>query len=481
MAILQALIAFIGRSAGKILNAAFGWAVRALFGQVSGTENALLTALVAAAALWPLLVAGIFFPRVASFAVAFVPLPKWFPEDGVRIAWLVLAALVPLLLGAALGGKPRQEGPREVRAVRILRGFPATIGISLAFWIALVSVPVMHIATLLRGWRDAHVPLITTADGYDAVAERIQGVLNGRGFELRPARPQAWSRASIAVLKSLGGPSVAHYVPKRLARLVGPKLQVTLHPSSLLLRGPTAATTLAQGLVVEALTPCNAFQTTDPKAQEIEREIRRVWRVFDENPEAHEHSGWLDHRLTDISEDIVKLEVRYDDWQTVYRQALQLGRAIDGKRQLLAKAELEEAESEAWAARQGDVERLQERSTISLVGEVTSKVALLARKEVELARRELEHDVRAELATVKGAGVALLGGIATLNLLLVSGVLALAPHASGWVAALSFAGVTLAVTLAAALLAKRWHVEKPLARTRKTLSEDVEWAEERMA
>jgi len=35
MAILQALLTLISRSAGKILNAVFGWAVRALFGQPS--------------------------------------------------------------------------------------------------------------------------------------------------------------------------------------------------------------------------------------------------------------------------------------------------------------------------------------------------------------------------------------------------------------------------------------------------------------
>ena len=32
MALLQALLTLISRSAGKILNAIFGWAVRALFG-----------------------------------------------------------------------------------------------------------------------------------------------------------------------------------------------------------------------------------------------------------------------------------------------------------------------------------------------------------------------------------------------------------------------------------------------------------------
>ena len=51
MAIVQALIKLIGRSVGKIMNATFGWAVRAWFGARSGAEKTLLTAVVASAAL----------------------------------------------------------------------------------------------------------------------------------------------------------------------------------------------------------------------------------------------------------------------------------------------------------------------------------------------------------------------------------------------------------------------------------------------
>ena len=45
MAILQALISLIGKSAGKILNAIFGWAVVALFGRSSPKEQIVLSGL----------------------------------------------------------------------------------------------------------------------------------------------------------------------------------------------------------------------------------------------------------------------------------------------------------------------------------------------------------------------------------------------------------------------------------------------------
>ena len=42
MAILQSFFALLSRSAGKILNAVFGWAVRALFGNATAKETTLL-------------------------------------------------------------------------------------------------------------------------------------------------------------------------------------------------------------------------------------------------------------------------------------------------------------------------------------------------------------------------------------------------------------------------------------------------------
>jgi hypothetical protein len=49
------LLALITRSPGSILFAPFGWAVVALFGPTSSREKVWLSALVGAAAAWPLL------------------------------------------------------------------------------------------------------------------------------------------------------------------------------------------------------------------------------------------------------------------------------------------------------------------------------------------------------------------------------------------------------------------------------------------
>src|SRR4030095_8789068 len=107
MAIIQAIFAFLSRSVGKIFTALFDWAVVALFGRVSGTRKTVLSIVMGAAAAWPILLIGVAFPKVAVFALGFVPLSGSVPSGVVRIGWIALVLLLALagrLAGALAGG-----------------------------------------------------------------------------------------------------------------------------------------------------------------------------------------------------------------------------------------------------------------------------------------------------------------------------------------------------------------------------------------
>ena len=122
----------------------------------------------------------------------------------------------------------------------------------------------------------------------------------------------------------------------------------------------------------------------------------------------------------------------------------------------------------------------QERSTADLVREVASTASALVGKEVELARVELKNDFASELATLKSFGVAAVAGLLALDALLIAAVIALLPYVDGRLAAVAIAGVFALVAIVAGMVAWRHHVRKPLARTRKTVEEDVQWAKERL-
>ena len=121
---------------------------------------------------------------------------------------------------------------------------------------------------------------------------------------------------------------------------------------------------------------------------------------------------------------------------------------------------------------------LESSSTAGLVGELVAQAGVLARKEIELAKRELHEDLRREAVAAGQLGVAGVAGLLTVNLLLVTVVLALTRAMPGWVAGLLVSGVTLLVAAGMAISGWRRIKRPPLERTRRTLKGDAQWAKE---
>jgi Putative Actinobacterial Holin-X, holin superfamily III len=505
MAILQALFALLSKSAGKILNAIFGWAVRALFGRTSPAERTFLSALVGMAAAWPLLVVGIIAPKLSALVLAFVPIPKWVPSWIIRLVWVGLAVLVPLAVGIAIATKAPPETPRKGVLKRLLSGFPITIGLALAFLIMFVSVPVMRLWAILKGQTSADVPLVTTASGYHVMAAMAMEVLNRHGFKLRPAKPGWWVAAPVRVLRIFGGNSFGAFVPQKLENYEDADLAMSCYPSGIFLRGHGHKLTWAHGLIAEASSRAEGFQTSATLAQDVEKQLRRLWKIYSAEPEAHTNSTRLLGRLEEITTELATIDVDYEDWQILYRQILQLGRALHGQPQLLdehatqnkaqeqeAVVEFNDADIKEIVTPQPVVarppkmpvtkveQRTKELSTLDLVKEITTEVGHLAEKQIALAKAELRADLKAEATMVGGLGAAALAGLATLNLLLVTGVLALARLMPAWTAGLVVSGAMAVVAGIVGFVAWNRRVRNPLQRSRRALKEDVQWAKERV-
>jgi putative superfamily III holin-X len=488
MAILQALLTLISKSAGKIVNAVFGWAVRALFGQTSAKEQTFLSAVVGAAVAWPLLLIGVALPKIAALMIAFVPIPHWVPSWTVRLVWTGLALLVPVGVGIALAAKAPPHSPPESMVKRIARGVPVTIGLAIAFIIMFVSVPAMRFAALVRGKKSADIPLVTDVHAYHQVAARLVDVLRRHGFPLQTRQPGWWVAAPTKILNIFGGDSFRAYVPDELENFVSPNLELSIYPSGILLRGARQHLTWAHGLIAETVVHTDGLQTTDPGAQGLERQIRQVWKVFDEDVVAHAGSVRLLARVGDMTRDLGALDVEFDDWQVVYRQLLQLERAIHGSRQLLDD---EAAENVADGAvnmenKREPVAPLAARTTNELsaadtVRAIAAETEQLVRKQIELATTELKANFKAEAKAVESLGIAAVAGLVGLNLLLFTGALALATVMPAWAAGLLVTAVVLAVAGVFGLVGWRRRVTRPLALTREELKQNARFTKERMA
>jgi hypothetical protein len=313
-----------------------GWAVDALFGQTTNREQFFFSILIVAALAWPLLLIGILAPKVAVQLVAMVPLPPSVSATAVRLVWIGLALLIPLSLGAAVARRSEElTRHRGRKLASIWRGFPITVGLSAAFAVIFVSVPAMRIAALLRRRKSADIPLIMDASAYQEVATKLCEVLNRQGFSFRSAEPEWWISAPLRLLTSLGGDAFRSHVPTRVAHFVTDDLAMSLYPSGLVLRGRPKRLTWAHGLIAESVVHTEGLQTTDPQAQVLERRLRPLWRTYDRDPAERSGHAGLAVELDRIARELRTLQVDWDDWQVLYRQILQLGRAINGQPQLL--------------------------------------------------------------------------------------------------------------------------------------------------
>jgi len=328
MALLQAILTLISRSAGRILNALFGWAVRALFGQPSPREETLLSVVVGLAAAWPILVLGIIAPKVVAFALTFVPYVHRAPSWVVRIVWSGLAVLAPLIVGYVFARKtPALQHESFLR--RVLRGYPLTVGLAAAFVFMFITVPFLRLLALARGRRTEQIPLVARADVYHAVAAQVAQTLTDHGVRLAAAPAPWWMSVPSRILVALGGDAFRNYMPEKLEFFRGPELEVALYPNGVQLRGTKKMTGWSHGLVAEALTRSDAFQTTDLQAQAIELKIHEAWKIFDGGDPDRAR-----RELETIAATLAHTEIDYSEWQILYRETLQVARAIDGLPQL---------------------------------------------------------------------------------------------------------------------------------------------------
>jgi hypothetical protein len=120
-------------------------------------------------------------------------------------------------------------------------------------------------------------------------------------------------------------------------------------------------------------------------------------------------------------------------------------------------------------------------STRELLSRIFQTGQHLVTKEIELARAEVKADLETQLAMVKMLAVAAVGALLGVNLLFVAAVFALALWIPGWLAALVLAGVVLVVSAIVGYVGWQRRVKTPLAVTRKTVTEDMQWVKERLA
>ena len=231
-----------------------------------------------------------------------------------------LAFATPLILGIALGSKqPNDPDATESRFVGSLSGLSCH-GRDCA-WILAGSfhragdAPHRHRSGLAKMCTCRSSPRKNSTGTRRARSNAFSTLA---GFELLTQPPPFLVRTSMRVMRAIGGPSVQRYIPERLAstwwiRRFGSHFTRVAYCFAAAAEYAPSRTVWPWRLLREPIRT----SLTDPAAQEVEREIRQIWRVYEENPRAHEGSRWLEGPISGVSERIARLETSYDDWQTV--------------------------------------------------------------------------------------------------------------------------------------------------------------------
>ena len=325
-----ALLILIPGMLKQVVTTAVGWSTVTLFGKVPRTREPYIFAMTTGAIVWIVALIGVAVQPFAAFLVAFLPLPGRVDQVVGWYAMLALAVVIPAAVAVAtlrmLEPGDRPQGVRPL-AVVLLKGYPHLLSLS----IILVMMSVVTIVTRLRDrgrrWTERHVPVIVEPEVYPDVLREIQQVLENGGLSVRAERA-GWSlRVPIKVLTLVAGSAIKDLLTEQLTTLRSDRLEVVLHLSDLVIRGPERDVNRARALLAEQLAFSAAYLTSDARANELEDRLRSIWRDVKDHPEASVDAAVI-ARLEGVERDLRTLDVSYEEWEVLMREKLLIERTL---------------------------------------------------------------------------------------------------------------------------------------------------------
>lgn len=503
MAVISLLLSFIGRKIGSIIQAIFGWSVTALFGKLPAKKQLAVTVALVLSIAWPLFVIGLFFPAVAGWALAFLPLESWFGPLPLRIAWTVLAVIAPPIVGLLV--RWASPNPKGTAFRSALTGYPLAIGFFASFFVTAVTVPVVKVVSFFRRWSDTHVYVQPRAGQYLDVVRELAEACARAGLVPEVEPPPRSMMIATSVLRVLAKGAVSPIVAEELLSVKAEGLQMIVYPSDLLLRGEPKSVARVRAMMTRTDIDADAYLVGSEAGQRIQDDLGRLLDVVRRHEERGQHVGGMaQRRLAEIYKRMNEVELPFDEWVMLESIARRVERRItaehtsgevmpldeveDGIAKIAARANGEQVqetnvqhkEMTTMSNVQPPPERLalEEASTADLVREALDEAKELVRIEIEIAKNEVEKEIQQAKKAAIGFGVALAAGVLVLCLLAVALVLALGGTA---LAALAVAGALLVIGGIAAFAGYSVLPKKPLETTRHRLKSDVTQLKEHIA
>jgi hypothetical protein len=339
MAIVQGLLAVLARSAGRFLNTAFGWATVMLFGKVPQDRQMYLSIIAFGSVIWLTVLVGIAFPVVGAFLLAFLPLPEWVDRNWIRLAMLVAAIIIPLVVGFISLRLPAAEDQPQTTGQKVqtvLKGYPYTLGLAITLILMTLLAPVMKLQALVKRWTTHHIPVVIESDDYMEVVGEVEQALRTGGIETTRQQASWMLRLPTKVLTLLAGGAIENLVADQLTTLRASDVQVVLHPSDMVVSGREHEATRAHAVLTEHLTFSKAYLTWDKEANDLEDKLRAIWQDLRSRADRDRQAGGVDARglrdaagqLQEVEEALRSTPLPYEEWEVLFREKLLVERSL---------------------------------------------------------------------------------------------------------------------------------------------------------
>lgn len=323
MALVQALIAWLSNSAGKILNSAFSWATLLMFGRVPSNRRTILSIICLLSVVWFFCFIGILFPRFSTFMITFVAVPSWVETAWIRLAMTGSFLLIPIANGflSAYLDEPATRPSIAKWKLEVKNGWRLTLALALTLVLMLLIAPINKAGELIKRWKADHIPIITEPKDYAAVVAELKGILEAAGIRTEEKKPHIIMQAPIWMLVTFAGPSLKNLVAEKLTKLTFDGGELEIHPSDLVIRGTLQKVNRVLSLVISHYTFGLAYLTWTKEANQLEIQLRKLWMTVKDNRipryTALKRADLLFKKLE-------KLNLNMDEFETVYRALLKL-------------------------------------------------------------------------------------------------------------------------------------------------------------
>ena len=479
----------LSRQMSALLRAVFGWSITGLFGRLPQKQQTALSIALILSIAWPLLVVGVFLPRVAAYALAFLPLEKWIGLNVLRIIWLALAVTAPLAVGAIARWVAPPKNTKGSALRTLLAGYPLTLGFALSFLITLFVVPVLKLGAVVRRWSDEHVYVQVREGEYQNVLRLLGRSCFAAHIPVTEEPVPKSMALSTRVLHWFAKGAIAPIVADEPRMLRGKGIQVYLYPADLLLRGEPAVFARMRAAMMREPLLRHAHIVEDPAGQKIEDELLRMWALVERHrlightasaagTEIGQPTGIAASRLKEIVRELDALNLPFNQWVLLYTNLHHLERALSGGPELVDRRSPLRAPQSTLEVAMETFESRPDKSLSALVKEALEETRDLVKLEVALAKQEIKGEVSEAKHAGIGIGAALAFGLSGLTMLFVSIALAIS---ATFLPALLLGVCLLAVAGVCGLLGYKAVPKKPLDETRQRLETDVNMMKEHLA